>query len=119
MNVFQLIWEVNGPKLSNTVNNNQNPDEWDRTRPKMVQKGKKVSKGLGWKTSKLHVISRKQKSTKITLYQINSVQKPKKLKKNLKCFEKRTKNEPISIDLGANHFWLEDVITTRDITRFH
>ena len=32
---------------------------------------------------------RNQKSPKITLYQINSVQKPKKLKKNLKFFEKR------------------------------
>ena len=38
---------------------------------------------------------RKQKSPKITLYQIYSVQKPQK---NIKCFEKRAKNECISID---------------------
>ena len=51
MNVFQLIGEVNGPKLSNTVNNNQNPHEWDRTRPKMVEKGKKST--VKWQLSKL------------------------------------------------------------------
>ena len=43
----------------------------------------------------------KQKSPKITLYQINSVKKTLKLTKNLKCFEKRAKNERISIDLGG------------------
>ena len=44
---------------------------------------------------------RNQKLPKYTLYQINSGQKPKKQKKNLKSFEKRGKNQRISIDLGG------------------
>ena len=55
MNVFQLIWEVNGPKLSNTVNNNQNPREWDRKRRKMVEKGK--NSPVKW--AALHIMPRK------------------------------------------------------------
>ena len=41
MNVFQLIWEVNGPKLSNTVNNNQNPPEGG---PNKAENGQKHAK---------------------------------------------------------------------------
>ena len=41
-----------------------------------------------------------QKPPKITLYQINLGQNPKKWK-NLKCFEKRAKNQRISIYLGG------------------
>ena len=37
MNVFQLIWEMNGPKLSNMVNNDQNHAYKGREWPKMVK----------------------------------------------------------------------------------
>ena len=38
MNVFQLIWEVNGTKLSNMLNNDPSHAEQGRTRPKSVKK---------------------------------------------------------------------------------